>query len=89
MVARERAFPARRNILSREIVMTRIASLVSCTVLAAAMLVAPAWGQEELEADEGTAIIHSGGESHVFTVEIADDDATARGPDVPRGTGAR
>lgn len=60
--------------------MTRIASLVSCTVLAVAMLVAPVWGQEDLEADEGMAIIHSGGESHVFTVEIADDDATrARG----------
>lgn len=33
-----------------------------------------------IQGDESMAVIHSGGESHVFTVEIADDDTTrARG----------
>jgi len=45
-------------------------------VFALALLAAPAWAQE----DEGVAVIHSGGESFSFAIEIADDDAErARG----------
>ena len=45
-------------------------------IVAFAALVAPAWAQE----GEEIAVIHSGAESHRFTVEIADDDAErARG----------
>lgn len=46
-------------------------------IFVAMTLAAPAMAQEpEAEAvDESVAVIHSGEESHSFTVEIADDDA--------------
>lgn len=46
-------------------------------IFVAITLAAPAMAQEpEVEAaDESVAVIHSGEESHSFTVEIADDDA--------------
>ena len=47
------------------------AHVLSSILVAATVLAAPAFGQEE---NEDIAIIHSGGESHSFTVEVADDD---------------
>ncbi len=51
--------------------------LVLSLVIAVAAFVTPAWSQD---GDESIAVIHSGDESHSFTIEIADDDAErARG----------
>ncbi|WMT90716.1 DUF192 domain-containing protein [Pelagibacterium sp. H642] len=46
-------------------------------LLAALTLMGPAMAQDQGSeaADESVAVIHSGDESHRFTVEIADDDA--------------
>lgn len=54
--------------------------LLTSAFMALAVLAAPASGQEGEAVDESVAVIHSGDESHSFTVEIADDDAErARG----------
>lgn len=56
--------------------MITFARALCSAVFALALLAVPAWAQE----DEDVAVIHSGGESFSFAIEIADDDAErARG----------